>query len=151
MTSNASEINARVFDAIEGAPDVPAMREAWSAVTRLGSLNELQHGMFGTFTDGRLLTTRARGSEHTIDLFTLSYRTELVWQAMREADKTAPPPEDEPAKRGRPEIGPTVQVRLLPHMLRQADALAARRGVSRAEAIRLLVRTGLEQLPRLMA
>lgn len=150
--TTARETNTRTFAAIEAAPDVPAMREAWSAVTRLANLDELHHGMFGTFTDGRVLTTRSPDrSEHTIDLVGLSYRTELVIGAMREADKPAPPADEEPARRGRPEIGPVIQVRLLPHMLRQADALATHMGVSRAEAVRLLVRTGLEQLPRLMA
>lgn len=150
--TTASEINTRVFGAIEDAPDVPAMRKAWAAVTRLASLDDLHHGMFGTFTDGRVLVTMAPNrSEHTIDLATLSYRTELVIREMREADKPAPPVDEEPAKPGRPAIGPVVQVRLLPHMLRQADALATHKSVSRAEAVRLLVQTGLEQMPRLMA
>lgn len=41
--------------------------------------------------------------------------------------------------RGRPPIGPAVQVRLTPGLLARLDAWAKRQGVNRAEAVRRLL------------
>lgn len=45
--------------------------------------------------------------------------------------------------RGRPPIGPAVQVRLTPDLLARIDRWAKRQGVTRAEAIRRLVERAL--------
>lgn len=48
--------------------------------------------------------------------------------------------------RGRPQVGPKVQVRFEESTLEQVDEFAAESGVSRAEAVRRLVTISLERL-----
>lgn len=44
---------------------------------------------------------------------------------------------------GRPEVGPTIQIRLTEETLATLDAIAARRSISRAEVVRQLVEVGI--------
>lgn len=146
MTTTAKRISDDLLAAIETAENVPAMSKAWATVQRIDSLNDLGGGRIGTFFDGRLIVTVAEdGSNHAIDVAGFAYRTELVIRAMRDADRDAasqePQTQDQP-RRGRPEIGEPVQVRL-GWLLPAVDSYAEREGIKRAAAIRELVKKGL--------
>lgn len=87
-----------------------------------------------------------QGSRETYEFISDDEAREwLLAQCHDEAAERYFGPIEEERGPGRPEIGPTIQVRLPENLLTQVDARADAEGVSRAEMVRMLLAKALDQ------
>lgn len=130
----------------------------WFDLARAARWSDMDHNHNGSGGVGRgQAVVRTAGGRWVLETWTLwdgespAYEfvapdRARVWLIRNNLDDVVeehfgrPAEEEGPAPPGRPEVGPQVHARLDPELLADVDSEANRRGVSRAETIRALLR-----------
>lgn len=87
-------------------------------------------------SDGRWVLQKWTNHKRTGELAFISDSSAAAWLELNE-------PPEAPPRRGRPEVGPPVHLRLPAELKARVDRFASVSGVKRAEAVRLLLAEGL--------
>lgn len=137
MQTTAQAEHIELMDRITAATTVDEMTAARSVIT----MTETGRGWAddqapGHYYNGHLLVTiAADNSRAYTDMFGIPHPARLLWEQAIEAETVR--------ERGRPAIGRPIQVRLPQKTISTLDRWAAQEGISRSEAVRLLINMGI--------